>query len=192
MNLMCLMVKHISGINVILTNKIEGRDVYMRLIILGSGGYGHTVEDVAIQLGYDCIFLDDSITDYPLSSYINYIDSDTEFIPAFGNNAFRLEWIRKIEQSGGRLATIIHPTAYVSQRALIAPGTVILPNAVVNTGVRVEKGCIINLGAIIDHGCVIEEGAHICLGAIVKGDNRVERLMKIEAGEVIQARQWAV
>ena len=108
------------------------------------------------------------------------------------NNAFRLEWIRKIEQSGGRLATIIHPTAYVSQRALIAPGTVILPNAVVNTGVRVEKGCIINLGAIIDHGCVIEEGAHICLGAIVKGDNRVERLMKIEAGEVIQARQWAV
>ena len=162
------------------------------LIILGSGGYGHTVADVAEQLGYKILFLDDSLPDHPLSLFVDFIGEGVEFIPAFGNNAFRMEWINRIEESGGQLATLIHPTAYVSQRALIAPGTVILPNAVVNTGVRVEKGCIINLGAIIDHGCVIEEGAHICLGAIVKGDNRVERLMKIEAGEVIQARQWAV
>lgn len=162
----------------------------LRLVILGSGGYGHTVEDVAIQLGYDCLFLDDSIADHPLSSYYNYIDSDTEFIPAFGNNAFRLEWIEKLESSNAKLATLVHPTAYISPRASVAHGTVILSNAVINTSVRVEKGCIINLGAIIDHGCVIEEGVHICIGAIVKGDNRVERLMKIEAGEVIQARQW--
>lgn len=163
-----------------------------RLVILGSGGYGHTVEDVAIQLGYDCLFLDDSIVEYSLSSYSDYIDSDTEFIPAFGNNAFRLKWIEKLESSNARIATLVHPTAYISPRASIAHGTVILPNAVINTCVRVEKGCIINLGAIIDHGCVIEEGVHICLGAIVKGDNCVERLMKIEAGEVIQARQWPV
>lgn len=84
----------------------------MRLIILGSGGYGHTVEDVAVQLGYDCIFLDDSITDHPLSTFSSYISDDTVFIPAFGNNEFRLSWVNKIEQSGGRLATIIHPTAY--------------------------------------------------------------------------------
>ncbi|MDT2712386.1 PglD-related sugar-binding protein [Enterococcus dongliensis] len=140
----------------------------MQLIILGSGGYGHTVEDVAIQLGYDCIFLDDSLTDYPLSSYVNYVDSNTEFIPAFGNNSFRLEWVNKLEFLNAKLATLVHPTAYVSPRASLAPGTVILPQAVVNTGVTVEKGCIINLGAIIDHGCVIEEG------------------------EVIQARQWPV
>lgn len=163
-----------------------------RLIILGSGGYGHTVEDVAEQLGYDCIFLDDSIADHPLSSYIKYIDSDTEFIPAFGNNAFRLEWIEKLESSNAKLVTLVHPTAYVSPRTSIAPGTVILPNAAICTNVRVEKGCIINFGAIIDHGCVIEEGCHICLGAIVKGDNRVKTLSKIEAGEVIQARQWPV
>lgn len=163
-----------------------------RLIVLGSGGYGHTVEDVAEQLGYDCTFLDDSIADHPLSSYINYIDADIEFIPAFGNNDFRLEWIEKLESANAKLSTLIHPTAYVSPKASIAPGTVILPNVTISTNVRIEKGCIINIGAIIDHGCVIEEGCHICLGAIVKGDNRVKALSKIEAGEVIQARQWPV
>ena len=48
------------------------------------------------------------------------------------------------------------------------------------------KGCIINLGAIVDHGCILEEGVHICLGAIVKGENRIEKCSKIEAGEVVE------
>lgn len=164
----------------------------MKLIILGSGGYGRTVADVANQLNYDTLFLDDSISEHPLSSYESYIDSDTCFIPAFGNNAFRLEWINKLESSGAKLATLIHPTAYISLTATIQPGTVILPKAVINTDTIIEKGCIINLGAIIDHGCVIEEGCHICLGAIVKGENRIKALTKIEAGEVVQARQWPV
>jgi len=164
----------------------------MRLIILGSGGYGHTVEDVAVQLGYDCIFLDDSIPGHPLSSYINYIDSDTSFIPAFGNNEFRLSWIDKLQSARAKLATIIHPTAYTSPKSTIAPGVVILPGAIINTDVTIHRGCIINLGCIVDHGCVIEEGVHICLGAIVKGDNRIGRLTKIEAGQVIAARTYIV
>ena len=161
----------------------------VRLIILGSGGYGRTVADVAEQLGYTIQFLDDSLPGYPLSSFIDYIDPSTSFIPAFGNNEFHLSWINRIEVSGGKVATLIHPTAYVSPTATINPGTVILPHAVVNTDVAVGKGCIINLGAIVDHGCILEE-VHICLGAIVKGENRIERLIKIYAGEVVERGQY--
>lgn len=161
-----------------------------RLIILGSGGYGHTVADVAEQLGYNILFLDDSLPDHPLSLFVDFIGEGVEFIPAFGNNAFRMEWINRIEESGGQLATLIHLTAYVSPTAAINPGTVILPHAIVNTDVVINRGCIINLGAIIDHGCIIEEGVHVCLGAIVKGENRIQRLSKIEAGEVIEARRY--
>ena len=157
-----------------------------QLVILGSGGYGHTVADVAEQLGYNILFLDDSLPDYPLSSFIDFIGEGVEFIPAFGNNAFRMEWINRIEESGGQLATLIHPTAYVSPTATISPGCVILPHAIINTNVVVGKGCIINLGAIVDHGCILEEGVHICLGAIVKGENRIEKCSKIEAGEVVE------
>lgn len=132
-----------------------------RLVILGAGGYGHTVADVAHQLGYSTIVLDDSLSAHPLSTFSSYVDENTSFIPAFGNNAFRMEWINRIEESGGQLATLIHPTAYVSPTATINPGTVILPHAIVNTDVEVGKGCIINLGAIVDHGCILEEGVHL-------------------------------
>ena len=157
-----------------------------RLVILGSGGYGHTVADVAHQLGYSTIVLDDADSVHPLSSFQSYIDSSTLFIPAFGNNAFRMEWCDRIIQAGAQLATLIHPTAYVSPTASIAPGTVILPHAIANTDVVIDRGCIINLGAIVDHGCILEEGVHIAPGAIVKGENRIEKCSKIEAGEVVE------
>ena len=157
-----------------------------RLVIIGAGGYGRTVVDVAHQLDYTTIVLDDVDPVHPLSTYQSYINSSTFFIPAFGNNVFRMEWINRIEASGGQLSTLIHPTAYVSPTAIINPGTVILPHAIINTNVVVGKGCIINLGSIVDHGCILEEGVHICLGAIVKGENRIERLSKIKAGEVVE------
>ena len=157
-----------------------------RLIILGAGGYGLTVTDVAHQLNYSTTVLDDADPDHPLSSFQSYIDSSTSFIPAFCNNAFRVEWINRIEESGGQLATLIHPTAYISPTATINPGTVVLPHAIINIDVVIDRGCIINLGAIVDHGCILEEGVHICLGAIVKGENRIEKCSKIEAGEVVE------
>ena len=157
-----------------------------RLVILGAGGCGRTVADVAEQLGYSTIVLDDANPDHPLSSFQSYINSSTYFIPAFGNNTFRLEWINRIEESSRQLATLIHTTAYVSPTTTISPGTVILPHAIINTDVVVGKGCIINLGAIVDHGCILEEGVHIAPGAIVKGENQIERLSKIEAGEVVE------
>ena len=141
-----------------------------KLVILGAGGYANTVKDVSEQLGYDVIaMLDDRFADRTLDSFTKYIADDTEFIPAFGNNEFRLSWCDKITRADGRLATVVHPSAYVSPTASVENGVVVLPKAVINTDVTVKRGCIINLGAIVDHGCVIEQGCHICLGAIVKG-----------------------
>ena len=100
-----------------------------KLVILGAGGYANTFKDVSEQLGYDVIaMLDDRFADRTLDSFTKYIADDTEFIPAFGNNEFRLS----------------------------------------------------------------EQGCHICLGAIVKGENRIAALSKIEAGEVVQLRQYPV
>lgn len=111
-----------------------------RLIILGSGGYGRTVKDVAEQLGYTTIVLDDVDSAHPLSTFSSYIGENTTFIPAFGNNFFRMEWINRIEESDGKLATLIHPTAYASPTATINPGSVILPHAIINTDVVINRG----------------------------------------------------
>ena len=157
-----------------------------RLVILGSGGYGRTVYDVAVQLGYSITVLDDSDREHPLDSFSLYIKKDVEFIPAFGNNEFRLGWLERIEKAGGKPAILIHPSAYVSPKAYVSEGCVVLPGAIINTGTRIGKGCIINLGATVDHDVIIEDGVHLCIRCIIKGENRISRCEKIEAGEIIE------
>lgn len=168
----------------------------MKLIILGAGGYGQTVADIAEQSGeYEEIhFLDDNST---ANNVIGKCDDfvkhkDCLIYPAFGNNKMRLEWIERLLNENYRVPTIIHPTAYISSKSKIEKGCVILPHAVINTNCKVGKGCIINCNATIDHGCFIEDGVHICLGAIVKAENRIAKYTKIEAGEVVQARHFLV
>lgn len=168
------------------------------LVILGAGGYGRTVADLATQSGqFETIrFLDDNSTASDVlgkcAEYENYQNPDTVFYPAFGNNEVRMNWIYHLRQTGCKLLTLVHPTAYMSPAAVIEEGTVVLPHAVVNTGVHLGKGCIINCGSIIDHGCWVEDGVHVCLGAIVKAENQIGALRKIEAGEVVEARTFPV
>lgn len=167
-----------------------------RLIILGAGGYGRTIGDIAFQLGkYDEIkYLDDNAkADDIIDTCVNfvlYIDDKTEFYPAIGNNIRRIELLNSLMSVGCNIATIIHPTAYVSPTAKIMPGCTMLPKAVVNTSCTLKMGCIVNCGAIVDHGCVLEEGVHVCLGAIVKAENQIPRATKIEAGEIIENRKF--
>ena len=164
----------------------------MRLIILGAGGYGQTVADVAEQLGYQTAFLDDSscLAIDKCANFAKYMAPDTCFYPAFGNNEGRISWLNRLMAAGCTVPTLVHPTAYISPRAKIHPGTVVLPHAVVNTGCEIMPGCIVNCGAIIDHGCTLEEGVHVCLGAIVKAENHLPRCMKVEAGIVIGNREY--
>ena len=163
----------------------------MKLIILGAGGFGRTVADVAEQMNrYDQILFLDDASDHPCSEYENY---KFDYIyPAFGDNTTRLFWVEKLFQEGCKVPTIIHPSAYISPKAVVKTGTVVLPNAVINTDTIIEEACIINLSAVIDHGCIIEKGCHICLGAVIKGENRINKLTKIEAGEIIQARMFPI
>lgn len=168
----------------------------MRLIILGAGGYGRTIADIAAQMGYDVAFLDDdSRADDVLGKcedFARFMDENAFFYPAFGRNEMRLSWLYRLIAAGCPIPTLIHPTAYVSPTAKVEPGAVILPHAIVNANCEVKAGCIVNCGAIVDYGCVLEEGVHVCLGAIVKAENRIPRRMKVEAGEVVQNRTYPV
>jgi len=168
----------------------------VRLIILGAGGHGKVVADLARQTGqYEKIFfLDDNSQDAEVlgkcSQYLEFQSADTEMYPAFGNNTVRIQWENKLLEAGIRLAKIIHPLAYVSPLAEVASGCVIMPYAVVNTGTKIKKACIINIGAMVDHDCILEEGCHLAPGAIVKGENHLSEGTKIDSGKVVPLQYY--
>lgn len=163
----------------------------MRLYILGAGKYGKEIEDIVEQTKrYKSInFLDDKLP-MQLADFEQFVGLDTEFYVAFGDNELRGKWIDKIKNAGGKLAIIIHPTAYVSPKAIICSGAAVLPKAVVNTYSIVEEGAIINTGAIVDHDTTIGRMAHVCVGAIVKADNHIPVGAKIEAGVMIERGEY--
>ena len=85
-----------------------------KLLILGAGGYGKTVADVAAQLGnYDSIaFLDDRQTGGSIlgtcGEFASLCDENTQVYPAFGSNEVRMNWLRILTQSGITVPTLIH------------------------------------------------------------------------------------
>ncbi len=167
-----------------------------KLLILGAGGYGKTIADVARQLGvYEKIaFLDDGKTGPEIlgscEEYAMFAGENTDMYPAFGNNEARMDWLERLTQEDIPVPTLIHPSAYVSPSASVHSGTVVLPKAVVNTGVTVEEGCIVNIGALIDHDCILGAGTHVGPGAVIKAENKIPAGSKIEAGEVILNRTY--
>ncbi len=167
----------------------------MRLIILGAGGFGRTIADIAEQSGeYEKIeFLDDNVIGShviarlsDLEAFVNNNDADSAFYCAIGDNILRCELIERIQSFGGNVVSIIHRASYVSPTVKLGAGVAILPHASIGTSVRIGTGCIINMNAIVDHDTNLEDGVHIAPGAIVKGENRISKYTKIDSGMVIE------
>lgn len=164
-----------------------------KLVIIGAGGHGKVVADIAKLNNYTSIsFLDDApgaaeCGGYPVAGQVKDAArySDCEFAVAIGNAAVRREKQELVASLGIRAAVLIHPAAVIAEDSVIGEGTVVMAGAVINPGAVVGKGCIVNTCASVDHDCVLADYVHIAVGAHLAGNVAVGEGTWIGAGAVV-------
>jgi sugar O-acyltransferase (sialic acid O-acetyltransferase NeuD family) len=155
-----------------------------KLLILGAGGHGKVVAEVAMLMGAweNIAFLDDNddiknVCGVQVIGKTNdvgkYKNEYNHAFVAIGNNDLRIKLITKVIKEGFTVPTLIHPFTSISKNIFIGLGTVVMAGAVINPCVTIGKGCIINTASSIDHDCIIEDGVHISPGAHLGGTVRV-------------------
>lgn len=161
----------------------------MKLLIIGAGGHGRVVKEVAEAMcQYERIEFVDDNSDIAIGRTVDLEKLHAEYDSAFvsiGNNSLREILIQKLIDIGYNVPVLIHPSAYVSKSAGIGKGTIIEPKAIVNANASIGSGCIISVGTIIDHNVMIEDYCHINSGAIVCNASRVLKGTKVDAGQVV-------
>lgn len=159
-----------------------------RLVIIGAGGHGKVIADIALKNGYtDIVFVDDNskgeCMGFPIVGTTSDVeklnDGNAEFVIGIGNNATRK---RLAEQFEVNWATLIHPSAQIAVNVSIGKGTVVMAGAVINVCSSVGDHCIINTCAVVEHDNTICDYAHISPGAVLGGTVRVGERTHIGIG----------
>lgn len=161
----------------------------MRLLIVGAGGHGAVVKEIAEATGkYEKIDFVDDNSDIAIGKSYDLGDLSSDYdcaVVSIGNNLLREEFVNMLKECGYIVPVLIHPTAYVSDSAEIGEGTIVEPKAIINANASIGSGCIISVGTIIDHNVVIEDYCHINSGSIVCNASKVLKGTKVNAGSII-------
>lgn len=151
-----------------------------KILILGAGGHGEVIAEVASLMGKwkEISFLDDNdelkvVNGRPVigrvGDYKKFREAYDSFFVAIGNNKLRINLINQLMGDGLNIPVLQHPFSFVSATSKIGKGTVIMAGAVINADVIIGRGCIINTSSSIDHDCVLEDGVHVSPGVHVGG-----------------------
>ena len=152
------------------------------LILIGGGGHGNAVIAVAACAGFHIRGILDGpanvgkqVCGYPVigtDDMISKFVHQSLFMVTVGqikDPSLRIKLHEQVMNSGGRLATIVSPTAHVSRFAELGEGSVVMHQALVNAEAKVGRGCIINTFANIEHDVVIGDYCHISTGVMING-----------------------
>lgn len=150
-----------------------------RLGVIGAGGHGKVVAEVAERVGWtDVVFFDAryaagsrkhghwSLIAMPEEAAAHFCDG---YFVAIGNSHVRQEWSEWLESKGLPLVSLVDPLAVVSTYALIAPGVLVVAGAVINVDSELAQGVIVNTRASVDHDCHIGHYSHICPATALAG-----------------------
>ena len=154
-----------------------------KIAIIGAGGHGKVVGEIALLNQYKSInFFDDKtnkIKDFPFTIIDNVarlkndLKNYDDFFVAIGENKLRHKMISWLREEKVNIVSLIHPKSTISKFSSLGVGTCVMANAVVNPGTSIKEGVIINSSSSIDHDCIIKDYAHISPNCSLSGNVKV-------------------
>ena len=160
------------------------------------------VVELARTLGYDVLGFIDRAPKHQIGSQSalglwvvagedDYFDSrgrDSRFdgvavALGIGDNAIRLACLRRVSDTVA--PDLVHPSAHVSESAMLGPGSVVFPMAVVNADSVIGSAVIVNSSAVVEHDCRLGDAVHLSPGAILAGGVTVGQGAWIGAGATV-------
>ena len=159
------------------------------LIIIGAGGMGRCIYNIAIQsIGYGSEFdikgfleFDkaalDGFVGYPpiLSDDDHYeICEDDVFVCSIGDVKLRKKVHDRFISKGARFYTLIHESAFIGMNIKIGEGTIVDEGVHIDPDVTIGTNCMIQAKAIIGHD------------SIIGNDVRVDSFCSLVGGTIVK------
>ncbi|WP_147802811.1 acetyltransferase [Alkalicoccus halolimnae] len=169
------------------------------VVLLGLGGHAKVLIDV-LELGNYEIKGYAAPSEQKSPYTIPYLGKDevlghydkTEFmlintLGSTSNLELRKQLFNNFKSQGYLFATLIHPKAYVSNRAIIGEGVQLMAGAIVQPFAVIGDNSIINSNAVVEHDSLISSNCHIAPGVTISGGVKVGECTHIGTGaSVIQ------
>lgn len=153
------------------------------IYVLGIGGSSFKMIDLANACGYEVIGLYHYNNERTgqidhgyriLGSFDDLFEQDIKdknFLLTMGDMNIRKSLSDKIILKGGRVPTLAHPSAEISQFALISP-----------------LGVIVDSQTVIQADCIIDEGVYICSHSMICHQTHLEAYVFVAPHALIGAR----
>ncbi len=162
----------------------------VKLVIVGAGGHGREVADIARDrarcgrpvelLGFvdeDPRLRGKTVAGAPVLGDWSWFEGrrrrGLSVVCAVGDPRGLRRLAATGERLGLRFESVVSPRAYVSPSARLGAGVILFPNSVVNADASIGDHCTLNVGASVSHDCVV--GDHVVLnpGARLAGNVRL-------------------
>lgn len=170
--------------------------VSRRLLILGAGGHGRAVADLAEAAGWTIAGFTERQGAPPSAGVIGG-DGDVATLAraaridaavvGIGNSALsrRIELFELLRGAGVVVPAIVHPRAVVAPSCGIGDGSVVFAGCVLGTGVDVGVNAVCYSGSIVEHGCRIADHVYLSPAVVLSGEVTVEAGAFLGAGSIV-------